>query len=112
MIEYTRDDNSVPSLSNCFNVHCSLSLDDTNQNFLPSQYDTFLLDDVNGELYFMLLTILTLIWISIMAIISILDNLYPHIMIPFPSTRIQINVLLMSMGSAFIGTYPVLMCLC
>ena len=51
MIECTHDEVSVPILSDSFHTHCSFSLDDTNRNFLPSQYDSVLQDDINWELY-------------------------------------------------------------
>ena len=65
-----------------------------------------------GSSILTLLTILTLIWTSILVFIPTLENLHSQIMILFPSTGIRINVLIMSMGSIFIGKYPVLMCLC
>ena len=57
-------------------------------------------------------TTLTLIWTSILVFLLMLENLHSQIIILFPSTGFQINVLHMSMGGVFIGTYLVLMCLC
>ena len=46
------DKDSIPDLSDRFHTPLSFPLDDTNENLFPSQYDSVLQDDVNGELYF------------------------------------------------------------
>ena len=46
------DDETVPGLSNRFHTPCSFPLTSSSAVLLPSQYDSVLQDDVNGELYF------------------------------------------------------------
>lgn len=45
------DDESVPGIFDCFHTPCSFPINAASSDLLPSQYDTVLQDDVNGELY-------------------------------------------------------------